>query len=332
VGTRGKLAAPELEAIEMRWSNGAVVVLVAVVAVAACQANDRAPEKGEANMAVNQSASPGLARRAAPAPMVSDVSGGLGTGGGAEQQPRMVVADTTAAPEPARPGAPSPSPATASAMIIRTGNATIKVDSLEPAVARLRILAQGLGGYVGNTSMQTGSDQLRSASVEIKVPAPRWGQLINGLKPVGTLEAVTESAEDVGEEFVDVQARVANAKRLEARLIDLLANRTGKLSDALQVERELARVREEIERYEGRIRYLRSQTSMSTMTVNVHEPLPVLGSHPGDNPIAQAFRDAWRIFVGVIAFLISSLGIIIPLGIIGWLAWRLLRGRVKGVK
>jgi len=212
------------------------------------------------------------------------------------------------------------------AMIIRTGTATIKVDSLEPAIVRLRALALSVGGYVGNTSMQTGTDQLRSATVEIKVPAPRWGQLVAGLKPIGTLEAENENAEDVGEEFVDVQARVANARRLETRLIDLLANRTAKLTDALQVERELARVREEIERYEGRMRYLRTRAAISTMTVTVHEPAPVLGSTPGQNPIAEAFRDAWRIFVGLIAFLISSLGVLIPLVVIGWVLW-MLRGR-----
>ena len=314
----------------MRWSNWTVMLLVGVVGVAACEGKANAPEKGEAGYS---GASSGMAARvrAPVAAAVGDVSAALRSDEATEAQPVMVMADTTTiAPEPAQaPGAASPSATASTAMIIRTGNATIKVDSLEPAVARLRLLAASVGGYVGNTSMQTGSDQLRSASVEIKVPAARWGQLVSGLKPIGTLESVQESAQDVGEEFVDVQARVANAKRLEARLIDLLANRTGKLSDALQVERELARVREEIERYEGRIRYLRAQTSMSTMTVVVHEPLPVLGSHPGDNPIAQAFRDAWRIFVGVIAFLISSLGIIIPLGILAWVAWRFRRRLVN---
>lgn len=314
----------------MRWSNWTMMLLVGVVGVAACEGKANAPEKGEAGYS---GASSGLAARvrAPVAAAVGDVSAALRSDEATEAQPVMVLADTTTiAPEPAQaPGAASPSATASTAMIIRTGNATIKVDSLEPAVARLRLLAASVGGYVGNTSMQTGSDQLRSASVEIKVPAARWGQLVSGLKPIGTLESVQESAQDVGEEFVDVQARVANAKRLEARLIDLLANRTGKLSDALQVERELARVREEIERYEGRIRYLRAQTSMSTMTVVVHEPLPVLGSHPGDNPIAQAFRDAWRIFVGVIAFLISSLGIIIPLGILAWVAWRFRRRLVN---
>ena len=267
--------------------------------------------------------------------------GGLGTGGGGAvarvSAPMAVSAEandvTVPAPEPTPPAqlATTGADASATAMIIRTGTATIKVDSLESAVARLRALAASVGGYVGNTSMQTGSDQLRSATVEIKVPAQRWGQLVNGLKPIGTLESENENAEDVGEEFVDVQARVANAKRLEARLIDLLANRTGKLSDALQVERELARVREEIERYQGRIRFLQTQSAISTMTVTIHEPAPVLGSHPGDNPIAQAFRDAWRIFVGLIAFFIASLGVLIPLAVIAWVAWTF-RGRWNRVK
>ena len=215
----------------------------------------------------------------------------------------------------------TPPNAASTAMIIRTGTATIEVDSLEPAVARLRTLAQALGGYVGNTSMQTGKEQVRSATVEIKVPAERWQQLLSGLKPVGSLEALSEEAEDVGQEFVDVQARVANSRRLEQRLIALLANRTGKLQDALEVERELARVREEIDRYEGRIRYLQTRTAISTMTVTIHEPAPVLGARPGDSPIADAFRDAWRLFVGVIAFVIASLGVVIPLLAIGLVAW-----------
>ena len=307
----------------MRWSKGTTLVIgTLAVAALACEKGGGGGERGESKAEV------GYAGRTRPA----------GDAFGAANQaaaPAVAPAPDALATEVSSVGAVTEAPdqlpsatrdSAAPAMIIRTGTATIKVDSLEPAVVRLRALAVSVGGYVGNTSMQTGSDQLRSATVEIKVPAPRWGQLVAGLKPIGTLESENENAEDVGEEFVDVQARVANAKRLEARLIDLLANRTGKLTDALQVERELARVREEIERYEGRMRYLRTRAAISTMTVTVHEPLPVLGSHPGDNPIAQAFRDAWRIFVGVVAFLISSLGIIIPLGILAWLVW-MMRGR-----
>ena len=296
----------------MKWLNGRLIAVV-VLAIG-CKANDRAATSSEAARVAN----------AAPSTRVGDVSGVLR--GAPAPPPAAMDADLTVASPTAQSSAPdqiaSPtSDITSSSMIIRTGTATIEVDSLERAVAQLRALAISVGGYVGNTSMQTGKDQLRSATVEIKVPSQRWGQLLVGLKPIGTLEAQDESAEDVGEEYVDVQARVANARRLEARLIDLLANRTGKLSDALSVERELARVREEIERYEGRLRYLKTRSAISTMTVTVHEPAPVLGSKPGDNPIAQAFRDAWRGFVGFIAGIIASLGVLIPLAVIAWIAW-----------
>lgn len=264
----------------------------------------------------------GVGMQSAPAPVAPPRVRGEGSVGDVSSE----LASTTVA-EPSMPTQSQSSlPVDATApMIIRTGNATIQVDQLEPAVGKLRTLAQSLGGYVGNTSMQTGSDQVRSASVEIKIPARRWGELLIGLNPIGKREALTESAQDVGEEFVDVSARVANARRLEERLISLLANRTGKLSDALSVERELARVREEIERYEGRLRYLRSQAAISTMIVFVHEPPPVLGTQPGSNPIADAFRAAWRNFVGFVAGLIAFLGVLVPVVLVAVLIWWLIR-------
>ena len=210
-------------------------------------------------------------------------------------------------------------------MIIRTGNATIEVDSLEIAMQQARDLAQRLGGFVANTQLSSGRDQVRSASMELKVPAARWNDVVSGLKPLGKVEALNEFAEDVGEEYVDVTARVQNAKRLEARLIELLANRTGRLSDVLTVERELARVREEIERYEGRLRYLRTRAAMSSMMVTVHETFPVVSARGESGVLGDAFKTAWRNFVSFIAAIISFSGILIPLAAIGflaWLAWR----------
>jgi hypothetical protein len=206
-------------------------------------------------------------------------------------------------------------------MIIRSGNAVIEVKSLEPAVAQLRVIASQLGGYVGNTTIQSGQEQPRSAMVEVKVPSSRWGSLLEGLKPIGTVESLSESAQDVGEEFVDVQARIENSRRLEQRLILLLANRTGRLQDALEVERELGRVRGEIERFQGRLRYLQSRAAVSTMLVNLHEPRSVIGNEPGDNPIIDAFRQAWRNLVGFIAFIIASFGVLLPLAVIVMLLW-----------
>jgi hypothetical protein len=200
-------------------------------------------------------------------------------------------------------------------MVIRTGQAAVEVDSLEPALAALQAVAARAGGYVGNTTMQAGHDQVRSATLELKVPAARFDELVRGLRPIGQVEFVNVSAVDVGEEFVDISARTANARRLEERLIGILAARTGKLAEVLEVERELARVREEIERYDGRLRYLKAHAAVSTLGVTLHEPSPIVGA-PGSHPIREAFRQAWRNFIDVVAAVIAASGVLVPLVVV----------------
>ena len=220
------------------------------------------------------------------------------------------------APEQGNPStfqAPQPLPGT---MLIRNGQASVQVDSLEVGLARIREMARRTGAVIANTSMQDGRDRVRAASLELRIPSERFDDAVNGLSPIGKLESVNVSVQDVGEEFVDVTARMVNARRLEQRLIELLANRTGKLADVLRVESELARVRQEIERYEGRLRYLRARSSVSTLTIGVHEPYPIVATRPGERPIRDAFVQAWRNFVGFTASIIASLGVILPLGLI----------------
>ena len=206
----------------------------------------------------------------------------------------------------------------ASRLIVRTGQASIEVDSLERSMAELRRIVQRVGGFVADASVQSGRNQLRSATLELKVPASRFDELTEGLEPLGRLQFVNVGAEDVSEEFVDLTARMANGRRLEDRLVELLRTRTGKLQDVLTVERELARVREEIERMEGRLRFLKTSAQLSTLSVNLYEPPPLVASHPGRNVIAEAFKTAWRNFVGVMAGAIASLGFVAPILILGW--------------
>ena len=210
-------------------------------------------------------------------------------------------------------------------MLIRTGTASIEVAALEKAIERVRELAARLGGYVGNTSTQTGEGQVRSATLVLKIPAGRFDEAVSGLSPFGKVESVTVEAEDVGEEFVDLTARTTNAKRLEERLLALLANRTGKLEEVVNVERELARVREEIERIDGRLRYLKTRVAMSTLTISVHEPVTILPPRVGPGVMNEAFRQSWRNFVEFVAALVASLGWLVPLSTITaaiYMAWR----------
>jgi hypothetical protein len=206
----------------------------------------------------------------------------------------------------------------ASRLVIRTGHASIEVDSLEASMAQVRRVVQRVGGFVADASIQSGRNQVRSATLELKVPAARFDDLTEALGPLGRLQFVNVGAEDVSEEFVDLTARVANGRRLEDRLVELLRTRTGKLQDVLSVERELARVREEIERMEGRLRFLKTSAELSTLSVNLYEPAPLVASHPGRSVIGEAFMTAWRNFVGVVAAVIASLGFVVPVVILGW--------------
>ena len=224
--------------------------------------------------------------------------------------PMAAVANSDGAPDQFKTDGAS-APATPS-MIIRNGSASVQVDSLELAILAVQKMAVTFGGYVGNTALSSGENQVRSATIELKIPSARYDEALAGLTPIGKVESVSSTAEDVGEEFVDVNARVANAHRLEERLVTLLATRTGKLEDVLAVERELARVREEIERYEGRLRFLKTRVATSTLTVTVHERAPLVSASPGENILLNAFKDAWRNFVRFVAGLIAMLGSIIP--------------------
>ena len=242
--------------------------------------------------------------------------------------------DETVAKDQAGDNAPSsislPGPADVLPnLVIRSGTATMQVDSLDRAIALVHGLARRVGGFIGSSTTQSSRDQVPAATLEIRMPADRFEDTVDGLRPIGKVESVNVSAQDVGEEYVDVQARMANDHRLEARLIELVAQRTGKLSDVLAVEQELARVREEIERYEGRLRYLQSRAAVSTLTLSIHLPIPVVDEgSPG--VMGEAVRDAWRNFIAVIALLVQWLGVIIPLGVCvltGWVVVRRFRRR-----
>jgi hypothetical protein len=275
-------------------------VVLAGLVLAGMSACGREPQAVETRQSLDQTES----RATAPG------AGEAVAGFAAAPAAKAAAADATALD---RPGS-----LPASGMIIRTGTAGVEVDLLDPGVAGIRRLVTRLGGYVANVALQGGKEQVRQASLELKVPAERFEELTGGLQPLGRVEFLNVTAEDVGEEFVDLSARAANARRLESRLLDLLGSRTGRLQDVLSVERELARVREEIERIDGRLRYLQTRASMSTLTVTLHEPFPIVGDQPGRNPVLEALRQAWRNFVGVVAAAIASLGYLVPVAALVW--------------
>ena len=275
-------------------------IMIALLAVTACEKMARGRSDSNAPVAVRS-----------PQPEQAAPSGAAGDG---STQTFFSVASS--APGAATSTASTGTDSTAPPMIIRTGDASIEVDSLDVGMAAVRTLARRVGGYVANTSMQAGNEQSHSATLQLKIPAAHFDEALAGLKPIGKVESTSVTAEDVGEEYVDVSARMDNGRRLEKRLLDLLATRTGKLSDVLEVETELARVRGEIDSAEGRLRYLRAHVAMSTLSVTVHEPVPIVGEQGSGGVIAESFREMWRNFVSFIAGFIALLGFLVPLVVV----------------
>ena len=211
-------------------------------------------------------------------------------------------------------GTPIPSVDPTGAMLVRHGQASIEVKTVDDAVTRMRQTAAQFGGFVANTAMRTGKDEQRSAMLQLRIPSAQFDGAVAALSQLGKVESVSVNAEDVAEEYVDLGARLANARRVEARMAELLATRTGKLSDVLTVEQELARVRQEAERYEARMRWLERRATLSSLDVSIHEKIPLIDSPRGRGPILEAFAEAWERMVGFVAWLIAMLGILIPLG------------------
>ena len=269
--------------------------------VVACRGTDG----GDATLSGARKAEP---EHVAAAAMVADsaVTVGVALTAAAPAAPRTDAASAIA-PTDAMPDA-------AGTMLVRSGTARLEVDSLEPALDALRRGAATIGATVGTSTLSGGRETVRSATLELRIPAARWDDAVATLRPLGTIESIETHVADVGEEYVDLGARLANARRLEERLVTLLATRTGKLDDVLAVERELARVREEIERHEGRMRWLRTRAATSTLAITLHEPLPLVGTSPQTSLLGDAVTDAWRLLVRTVAAGITALGVVVPVG------------------
>ena len=167
--------------------------------------------------------------------------------------------------------------------IIRNAALTIETD--DPAEGQRKIVsaAEQHGGYVvvtQSTQSARGGGQKPGSvvTVELRVPAERFGAVLDAIRGVGG-RVVDEkiTGQDVTEEYIDLEARVRTQKALEAQIMEIM-KRADRVSDALEVQAQLATVRTEIERLEGRRRFLENQSSLSTIKVTLQPPSPFVES------------------------------------------------------
>jgi hypothetical protein len=205
--------------------------------------------------------------------------------------------------------------------IIRNADLTIEVESGPAAQQRATAIAEAAGGFIISSdaqNMSTGGKPYVHATVVARVPAARFGAALDEMRKVGS-RVVTEkvTGQDVTEEFIDLEARLRVQRALESQLLELLKQAKA-VKEAVEVHREIAQVRSEIERVEGRRRFLVNQTDLSTITLRLHEPTPFIATSGGrgfGDKLGRALGDAIEAAEAVVLFFVRALGVLVPLGL-----------------
>jgi hypothetical protein len=209
--------------------------------------------------------------------------------------------------------------------VIRQATVELEAPDVDRALRRLLAVVESLDGYVATTESQTDAAGTLRASVTAHVPPDALGRALAGLEDLGRVTARRIAGQDVGEEFVDLEARIRNLERHEAQLLGFMT-RAQKVSDLLSLEAELARVRGEIERFAGRLRFLRTRTELATIQVSLARTPAVA---PREGQLARAVREVrdalvagWRAAFAIavaVAVLAAQLSPLVLALLAGWL-------------
>ena len=167
--------------------------------------------------------------------------------------------------------AETPAPASANRKLIRNASVELEIVSFDDAVQKITAFASEERGYVATTDSQKQANGKLRGNVVVKVLPENLDRFLQKLRGLGELKNQTLGTEDVTKAYFDTDARLKNAHVMEQRLIEMLNTKTGKVSDLLQVEKELGRVREEIEKMQGDLKYWDSQVQLATVTISLAE-------------------------------------------------------------
>jgi anti-sigma factor RsiW len=167
--------------------------------------------------------------------------------------------------------AETPAPELANRKLVRNATVELEIVSFDDVVQKITAFANEEHGYVATTSSEKQANGKLRGEVVVKVLPENLDRFLQKLRALGELKNQTLGTEDVTKAYFDTDARLKNARVMEQRLIDMLKTKTGKVSDLLQVEKELGRVREEIEKMQGELKYWDSQVQFATVTISLAE-------------------------------------------------------------
>lgn len=239
-----------------------------------------------------------------------------------------------AAPEPAKPadGADPLAPVSTSARkLIQEAELRLEVESYEDARRSIDAGMAQIKGYVANAQIEHADARVSRAELTLRIPAAELPQALASFRNLGTVLHESLKTQDITEEYVDLEARIATARKLEARLLELLAGGTKDVKDLLEVERELARVRESLERLEGKRKLFDGQVAMSTLTLRLVTRQSYEAGQPRGlgRQLSDTLGSSWRALGafgrGALVVLVALLPWLPLLLGAAWIGWRSLR-------
>jgi hypothetical protein len=210
--------------------------------------------------------------------------------------------------------------------VITTSTLFVTVPDLPEAQRKLTTAVGAVGGFVEGSELFTAQ---KEGTWRLRVPSARLDEAVSALSALGDVSSVRTDARDVTDEVVDVDARLAAKRAEEARLLELLKTASASLADVLAVEKELSRVRGEVEALAGQQKRLATDVAMSSLTVTLSaERLgsPAFTSQLGDTLRGSLGAMATTARVSVLA-LVAVLPWVLPVA----LAVALIRRRRRSV-
>jgi len=218
-------------------------------------------------------------------------------------------------------------------MIARTASLKISAKNFQSARAAVDRIIQSFHGFAASMTINNAIGEPQSLSAELHFPAAQCDAALAALKSLGRVEQEQQGGEEVTAQVVDLDARLKNARETETRLQDILKTRTGKVSDVLEVENQIAETRQNIEQMEGEQKTLHNRITFSAITLELQEEYqasletnePSAGRRIR-NAVVDGFRAAAEGSLSLLVFLLSAgpsllLAVIILFWPARW-AWR----------
>ncbi|ACY15610.1 DUF4349 domain-containing protein [Haliangium ochraceum] len=204
--------------------------------------------------------------------------------------------------------------------LIRTARLSLMVEDYDQVRPALEALLARAGGLISDAEVNHYSSH-RNASLTLRVPAEQLDQILEELRAFGRVDSEALGTEDVTRQYVDTAARLRNLQQTEARLRALLESEGETLASILEVERELTRVRGEIEAFTSQIQQLDERVALATIHLDLRERSPEIVREPDDmwRPMRSLGRNAVRILevslgglIEFVAGLLTALLYVLP--------------------